>query len=98
MAFPAVDCDAVDGSWSSAAAEAKDGRIVVDLNCVLAINAARTLGFTNSGNVDTVGGEMKLEEVSEEFEMIGPCCAKAEPNPQPCGAKPRLSLLIMSAA
>ena len=98
IAFPVAIVGAVDGSWSSAAAAAKGGRIVVGLRCVLASNAARTVEFNSSGNVDTVGSGIKLEVVPVEFEILRPWREKAESKPQPCGEKPRLSLLMMSAA
>jgi len=56
------------------------------------------LEFNNWGNVDTVTEDMGLEGASEEFETIGPCCAKAEVKRQTCGVKPKLSSLMMSAA
>jgi hypothetical protein len=94
----AANCGADDGSWSLAAAEAKGGWIVVEFACVLASNAARTLELNNSGNVDAAGQDIGLGAVPEESEMMGSCWAKADLKPQPCGAKPGLSLLMMSAA
>jgi hypothetical protein len=47
---------------------------VVELVCVLASNAARTLELNNSGNVDAAGQNIELGAVPEEsFEKMGSC-------------------------
>jgi hypothetical protein len=47
---------------------------VVELVCVLASNAARTLELNNSGNVVAAGQNIELGAVPEEsFEKMGSC-------------------------
>jgi hypothetical protein len=54
--------------------------------------------FNSSGNVEAVVSELKLELAFERVELMENCCAMAKLESQPLGLKPRLSLLMISAA
>jgi len=83
ISSPAGNCGIADGSWSSAAPEAKNGGTVVEDIRVLSSNTTRALEFNNSGNVEAVDSRLELETTIERVELMAFCCATVNLEAQP---------------